>query len=450
MRSGGRCGSAAFQAARLAARLGEHQPPERHDQAGLLGDRDEVGRRDEARAPGGASARAPRTRRMRAVGERARSAGSRARARRARARGAGRVSSAQPLAAPARASSGRTPRSGRGRRSLARYIAASASRSELRGVARAVGGRDRHADRGRREHLVRRRARRRVRSVASARSAIAQRLVGRAEVLAHEHELVAAERRDRVARRARRRRAGARPRTSSSSPTSWPRLSLTSLKRSRSMNSTATAAPRARRAGSACSSRSSSSVRFGSPVSASCSAWCGIGSSARPRSTATADDVRGGREEGQVALRAPRLARVRADRAPRPAAPPIGAAAPLTMPRSRRTLSAVATVPAARSSSATGVPRSSASRTSEVSPSGIATPSCLAGTPTAARKPSCRPRAGPGRRRRGRARARWSPRPRRAARAARARPRAPADRARRPPPAGRRGPRPPRPRAAAP
>ena len=60
---------------------------------------------------------------------------------------------------------------------------------------------------------------------------------------------------------------------SSQSPLSCPRLSLTTLKRSTSMNTTATRAPLRRPRVSACSSRSLNSVRLGRPVSGSCSAW---------------------------------------------------------------------------------------------------------------------------------------------------------------------------------
>ena len=86
-------------------------------------------------------------------------------------------------------------------------------------------------------------------------------------------ELVAAEARDRVGRAQRAAQPRRRRRTSRRSPAAWPRQSLTSLKRSRSTNSTATppACGRARR--SACSRRSRNSARFGSPVSESCSAW---------------------------------------------------------------------------------------------------------------------------------------------------------------------------------
>ena len=57
------------------------------------------------------------------------------------------------------------------------------------------------------------------------------------------------------------------------SPASWPRLSLTALKRSRSMKSTATHELSRRARARAWRSRSSSRARLGRPVSASCSDW---------------------------------------------------------------------------------------------------------------------------------------------------------------------------------
>ena len=65
------------------------------------------------------------------------------------------------------------------------------------------------------------------------------RLAGVADVVEQDGELVAAEPGDGVAGAQRRTPAGARPRRSSRSPTWWPSESLTSLKRSRSRNSTA-------------------------------------------------------------------------------------------------------------------------------------------------------------------------------------------------------------------
>ena len=57
------------------------------------------------------------------------------------------------------------------------------------------------------------------------------------------------------------------------SPTAWPRLSLTCLKRSRSMNSSATSPWLRCRRAIAWRARSISSRRLGSLVSGSCSAW---------------------------------------------------------------------------------------------------------------------------------------------------------------------------------
>ena len=87
-------------------------------------------------------------------------------------------------------------------------------------------------------------------------------------------------------RRTRRRRSGPRcPRAgrsasggaatcrSSSSPAAWPRLSLTSLKWSRSRKQHRHRLALGAAAARACSSASSSRARFGSPVSASWNAW---------------------------------------------------------------------------------------------------------------------------------------------------------------------------------
>ena len=70
---------------------------------------------------------------------------------------------------------------------------------------------------------------------------------------------------------------------SSSSPAWWPRPSLTSLKRSRSMKNTETTSPRRCRRASPWPSRSRKRARFGKPVSGSCSAWCASSSSMRRR-----------------------------------------------------------------------------------------------------------------------------------------------------------------------
>ena len=75
---------------------------------------------------------------------------------------------------------------------------------------------------------------------------------------------------------------------SSRSPASWPRLSLTSLNRSRSKNTTATAASRRGERWSAWVRRSLRSARFGSPVSSSWKARCSSSSRACACSIATA------------------------------------------------------------------------------------------------------------------------------------------------------------------
>ena len=61
---------------------------------------------------------------------------------------------------------------------------------------------------------------------------------------------------------------------SSSSPTPWPIVSFTTLKSSRSTNSTPTVAPSRRAAATCREIRSWNSSRLGSPVSASWKAWC--------------------------------------------------------------------------------------------------------------------------------------------------------------------------------
>ena len=68
---------------------------------------------------------------------------------------------------------------------------------------------------------------------------------------------------------------------SSRSPVSWPRVSLTCLKPSRSMNKAALSVPVRRARASICSTRSRMSARLGNPVSESCNAWCRMLSSKR-------------------------------------------------------------------------------------------------------------------------------------------------------------------------
>ena len=70
------------------------------------------------------------------------------------------------------------------------------------------------------------------------------------------------------------------------SPTAWPRVSLISLKLSKSRNMTASWVPERRARSSATPSRSRNSARLGSPVSWSWSAWWASSASARLRSIA--------------------------------------------------------------------------------------------------------------------------------------------------------------------
>ena len=98
-----------------------------------------------------------------------------------------------------------------------------------------------------------------------------------------------------AARRTRRRRGGRRCRRcaacvlrrsatscSSTSPRWWPSVSLTSLKWSRSMIITAAPPWRRSAARTACWTRSRNSTRFGRPVSASWSDWCSLAIAWRP------------------------------------------------------------------------------------------------------------------------------------------------------------------------
>ncbi len=129
-------------AADLPARLAQHEAGHRHDQPGLLRHGDELGRRDEPRRPGAATAPAPRTPRISPSAQRRRSAGRQTRTRSARPPGAAR-SRASAASSPWRASPGRTSRSRRGPAALARYIAVSASRSRS---SHATGSRGRRSD----------------------------------------------------------------------------------------------------------------------------------------------------------------------------------------------------------------------------------------------------------------------------------------------------------------
>ncbi|MCY1222497.1 hypothetical protein D9M72_345920 [compost metagenome] len=68
--------------------------------------------------------------------------------------------------------------------------------------------------------------------------------------------------------------------SSNRSPWSWPRVSFTSLKRSRSMNSSASTSCVPRERSISCRSRSKNRRRLGRSVSASKFAWCRMTSSA--------------------------------------------------------------------------------------------------------------------------------------------------------------------------
>ena len=68
--------------------------------------------------------------------------------------------------------------------------------------------------------------------------------------------------------------------TSTASPASWPRLSLTSLKWSRSQNSSAIGRPVTAARARASEVLASRVARLGSPVSSSCDAWCASASCA--------------------------------------------------------------------------------------------------------------------------------------------------------------------------
>ena len=160
------------------------------------------------------------------------------------ARGAGR-SRCAGARRRAGASPRRRARSGRGRRSLARYIAASASRSSVSALCGPA--RDRDADARRDEDLAagadrERRARRRRRCARRRRTASASSTRPRTS----DDELVAAEAGDRVdaAHDVLQARA---ERDEQPSPASWPSVSLTVLKPSRSSSRTATPARRAAR-----------------------------------------------------------------------------------------------------------------------------------------------------------------------------------------------------------
>ena len=299
------------RARRRGTRASSTQSPQRADQPRLLGHRDELDRARAARAPGAASARAPRPRRICPLVELDHRL----------------VDDAQLVALE------RAPQLGLGAQprehALAQHVVEqleAAAAALLGAVHRRVGvAHQRRRCRGRRSLGHRDPDRRgdevlagaqhdRLRVTAWAtRSATLDRVVRAVELLAHDQELVAAEPRDGVRRpdrvvqpRRQRRRAGRRRSRGRSE-------SLTSLNRSRSSRSTATSRPSRRRRASAPSSRSSASARFGSPVSGSCSAAWRTSSSTQVAVDRARDDVGDRGQEvglvGREAARAPARAR---------------------------------------------------------------------------------------------------------------------------------------------
>ena len=261
------------QPAAAAARLGEHPVADRHDEPGLLGDRDEP--------PGGEKpvlvGCAPAHERLHADDEspceRRRSAGNTSSKSTARERGAQRrtpsVRRAQRGIVAARRRRTRkrvapdAPSRGTSRCRRLRAARCCPSPSPADAIpmlamtcsscaAIANGSRERRDERARPADVL-------GRSVATSSSETMNSSPPR--------------RRERVASRSRPVSALRRLRRSSSSPASWPSVSLITLKRSRSMKSAPTHwLSRVARA-SACPSRSWSSTRFGRSVKGSCKAW---------------------------------------------------------------------------------------------------------------------------------------------------------------------------------
>ena len=278
--SGSARGKRSCQRGAVAAGRGEHPVAERADQAGVLGDRDELDRVEEPavgvlpaheRLDGGDGAALQLDDRL--------------------------VDDAQlALLDPApQLVLGPQPRE----HALAEHVVeqlVAAAAALLRAVHGGVGvaqevGRvgvgglgDRDPDAGGDEVLARREHDRLVDRLRDA-LGNADRLVRAVELLAHDEELVAAEARDGVGRPD----GIVQPRGERDQQV-VARLvaieSLTSLNWSRSASRTATARPSRRRRASAPSSRSSASARFGSPVSGSCIARWRTSSSTRLRSTA--------------------------------------------------------------------------------------------------------------------------------------------------------------------
>ena len=245
------------QARNWRSALVEHVQGERPDQAGVLGERDEVVGRRAGRARGAASAAAPRrerTRRPRASPW----AGSRAQLVAARSRGAARrrASAAACRSRPSRL----VERVGAALSGLGVVHGDVGALQERLGVVAVRPGRARSRSRPRRRAAGRRRNRL-VERLADPLDRLERVRRGRRRRAAAA-ELVAAEARDGV-RRAGRASQAPPSSTSSASPAGWPSESLTSLKRSRSISSTATRSPSRARGEIACSMRSWKSARFG-------------------------------------------------------------------------------------------------------------------------------------------------------------------------------------------
>ena len=222
-------------ALREPARLVEHPGPDRDDQPGLLGERDEVGRGRRGRAPGAPSAPAPRGRRWRRSRPTPR-AGSRRGTPRARSRRAGRARCAGGSSARWRVTSSNSMRRPPPA-SLARYIAASASRISS---STSWSGSAESAMPMLAADIVSPCARWNGRpKMRSTRSATA---IASCSSLMSSHRIANSSPPKRATvswRRSEWRRRSATA-TISLSPAGWPRLSLMTLKRSRSRKSTAT------------------------------------------------------------------------------------------------------------------------------------------------------------------------------------------------------------------
>ena len=265
-------------AAQPAARLAQHPAADRHDQAGLLGQRDELA----GRRPGRARV-LPAHERLDAAGRAARevdhAAGSEAQLVALERAAQRALESRARSRASARMASSKTSKRPRPR-SLARYIAASASRIRSSAADSAAGAARCRCSPCRKtslsvddERLVEQR-RRCARRSARASASPATSSHRTANSSPPKRATVSAGRS--AAAQPRRRR-----RTSSPSPAAWPSESLIELEAVEVEEQHGDAALRRRRARrSACSRRSRNSARLGSPVSGSCSAWWASSASA--------------------------------------------------------------------------------------------------------------------------------------------------------------------------